>query len=500
MMNRVRIVKNAFLQRRLLGFKVPSSYQQDKKLKTLSFKECFSIWIKSFKKDRLQTLQDRLTNLMLSNCLNENIVTKNLKTKLDEEGNYINELVLEVNNHSEKPHKEVVFIHGYGAALGCFARNYGMIRDLVNSNNKYRIHFLDNISFGLSSNPGIKNINIGTKIPRCPEIKINDANPHSKELINDRYYKKVDSFEVNKDEYVKYQNFFAPVLKDIESYYIDAIENWRKSSGIEKIDYLIGHSYGAYWSASYACKHNRNIGELILFSPVGVERHIHAVTTPLKLLEDQPIEPSLDPSSYKFLTRIPILSKKHVNLWYLFLPYLARILPYLGPWGVKAYFQIRYPRLFKVNKVTNNLGGPSKVFEHPDDLVIGKNSECKLIFDYLYNAITNKTNSDIYIKYLLTPSTVSKYPLFDKLTDYFRRAGSDPENVFPVHFIYGQYDFMYSKAGKKLIEEINSMVSSDAKPAKYYEVREGGHNFYLDNPFDTNKLVIDIVEDTEKHS
>lgn len=163
-MNRARIVRSVHIQKRFLGFKVPSSYEQDKTLKTLSLRECFSIWINSFKKDRLQTLQDRLTTLMLSNCLNQDIATKNLKTKIDENGNYISELVLEVNNHSEKPYKDVVFIHGYGAALGCFARNYGMVRHLVKSNNNYRIHFLDNISFGLSSNPGIKNINIGSTL------------------------------------------------------------------------------------------------------------------------------------------------------------------------------------------------------------------------------------------------------------------------------------------------------------------------------------------------
>ena len=30
----------------------------------------------------------------------------------------------------------------------------------------------------------------------------------------------------------------------MEKYYIEAIENWRIESKIDKIDYLIGHSFG----------------------------------------------------------------------------------------------------------------------------------------------------------------------------------------------------------------------------------------------------------------
>lgn len=488
MINKTVLRKSYLNQIRNVSFKLPQSYEPSKPIKRIPFGQALSIWYKSLRSDRLQVLQDELTELMLPSKVNSHLIRENRKVKIDSQGNYLNELYFEINNNSDKPTKHVVFVHGYGASLGCFARNYQIINKLKDSKYNYKVHFLDNISFGLSSNPKIDSPLISGRIPLCPNVKMNDLEPTIKENLHNKYYKLIDSYEIDTDEFAKYQSKFKPILKEMDTYYTSAIENWRIASNIDKIDYLVGHSYGGYWTSSYAVKYPQNLENLLLLSPVGVERHVHAVTNPIDEIEKQPMKPSLDPTSYKFLSRLPLITGHHVLNWYTLLPYIPKLLRWLGPWGVERYYKERYGRLFKVNKVASNLGGASKVFEHENDLIIGTNKECQLLLDYLYNSTTIGSQSDIYIKYLLTPCTVSKWPLFDKFTDYFR----NPQGQFKIHFIYGEYDFMNSEAGMKLADQINELA--DKKIANFHTIRQGGHNMYMDNPFDTNKVLQDIIQ------
>lgn len=489
MLSTKNLLKIHVNQIRFASFKVPKSYVPSKLNRHIPFKLALSIWYQSLKPGRLQTLQDELTELMLPTELNSHLVKENKQVRIDNDGNYLNELSFEINNNSDKPTKHVVFIHGYGASLGCFARNYQIINSLQDRRYNYKVHFLDNISFGLSSNPKITSSLINGRIPTCPSVKMYDPEPTTKENVYNKYYKLIESYEINKEEFQEYQDKFIPILNEMEKYYIEAIENWRIESKIDKIDYLVGHSFGGYWTSSYAVKYPQNLSNLILLSPVGVERHVHAVTNPIDEIKTQPIKPSVDPTSYHFLTRMPMLTGKHVINWYTVLPYLPKLLRWLGPWGVSRYYKERYGKLFKVNKVTSQLGGASEVFQHENDLIIGTNKECYLLFEYLYNSTTIGSQSDIYIKYLLTPCTVSKWPLYDKFTNFFKNS---PTSEFRIHFVYGEYDFMNSEAGLKLAEKINHL--SESPIADFHKIPQGGHNMYLDNPFDTNKMLHNIIQ------
>lgn len=421
-----------------------------------------------------------------SNPENANVKITQEKVMIDDI-NHINEVNFEVSNNPSNPTKHVVFLHGYGASLGCFARNFQMINKFKDMNYNYKIHFLDNISFGLSSNPEIdsKRINMWS-IDRCPEVQLNDPTPTDPKKLYNKYYKLVESFSIDKKEFTEYQEKFTNILSEIEDYYLSALDKWRIKNNIEQIDYLIGHSYGGYWSASYSIKHPKNLKKLILLSPVGVERHVHSIKNPLKYDDFKNIKPSLDPTDYNFLTRIPIINKKTVNHWYNVQPFLPRLLKFFGPWGVNKYYQMWYLKLFKINKLIEKNGGV-QLFTSKNDLVYGTNKECHLIIEYLYNSITNGTYSDIYIKNLLTPSTVSKYPLYDKFEEFDSKSW--PQG-FQAHFLYGQYDFMNSEAGKRLVDAINSRLKSTAQ---FHSISEGGHNLYIDNPFETNNLIHDII-------
>lgn len=65
--------------------------------------------------------------------------------------------------------------------------------------------------------------------------------------------------------------------------------------------------------------------------------------------------------------------------------------------------------------------------------------------------------------------------------------------------IYGQFDFMNSEGGKKLISKVNEI--SGRELASYSEIEEGGHNLYIDNPFQMNQRFKEIFEikDKEQH-
>ena len=122
------------------------------------------------------------------------------------------------------------------------------------------------------------------------------------------------------------------------------------------------------------------------------------------------------------------------------------------------------------------------------DLLKGSDEECDLLFEYLYNSITCGSHSDIYIKYLLTPSTTSKWPLYDKFI-----ACPKKSQLFKLHLVYGEFDFMDTEAGIKLIQHLNShypkLISSE-----FHKIPQGGHNLYLDNPFHTNNTLYLIIK------
>ncbi|CAK9438011.1 uncharacterized protein LODBEIA_P23720 [Lodderomyces beijingensis] len=497
--SQLRLIRR-FSLKNASSFTLPQGHKPNKALKTIPFSRCLDIWRKSWSANNLEILQDELVRLMMpvDSSENSNVTVDVKKLTIDKstKKNEINEVGFKVVNGKDLATKHVVFIHGYGASLGCFARNFQMINQLKKSTSyNYHVHFLDNITFGLSSNPSIDNDAISWRIPATASMKMIDKEDpkHPKKLYR-KYYKLIDGFQLDPKNFSEYQQKFKPILQDMENFYCSAIDNWRQASGISKIDFLVGHSFGGFWSGSYALKFPNKVDNVILLSPVGVERNVMAITNPDKITTEI-VKPTLDPTSYRFLSRFPILSKNHVLNWYYKIPFLPRLLPLLGPWGVKLYFEMWLPKLSKINKLIAKHGGAQAVFTNTNDLVYGSKREIELIVEYLYNATTRGCNSDLYVKYLLTPATVSKWPLYDK---FMHKLQSSHQNLtFNLYLFYGEYDFMNSEAGQKLIEHLNTKVADTGKEFKYDEIAEGGHNLYIDNPFDTNRKISEIILNKE---
>ncbi|ODQ78382.1 hypothetical protein BABINDRAFT_162619 [Babjeviella inositovora NRRL Y-12698] len=140
--------------------------------------------------------------------------------------NYIHEFYVENLDHAPAT-KDIVIVHGYGAALGFFYRNVDPLSLLAPG---VRLHFLDLLGFGFSSRPSFPKLASKTK-----------------------------------EDVAKVEDFF-----------VDSLEEWRKARGIEKF-VLIGHSMGGYLSSCYAMKYELRVEKLILVSPVGVERNTSSI-------------------------------------------------------------------------------------------------------------------------------------------------------------------------------------------------------------------------------
>ncbi|KAK9456654.1 Alpha/Beta hydrolase protein [Dipodascopsis uninucleata] len=125
-----------------------------------------------------------------------------------------------VTNTETEVRNDLVILHGYGAGLGFFYRNFDGL-----SVRGWRLHALDLLGYGRSSRPKF-------------QIKAKDK--------------------------------YEAVLKS-EGWFVDALEKWRIKSGIEKFT-LMAHSLGGYLSVAYALKYPDRIKKLILVSPAGVPR------------------------------------------------------------------------------------------------------------------------------------------------------------------------------------------------------------------------------------
>jgi cardiolipin-specific phospholipase len=143
------------------------------------------------------------------------------------------------SNHESRPHTSeapptTVILHGYGAGLGFFSLNLEALSSWV-SKRGLPVYLLDWLGMGRSARPTFK-------------VAAKQADTVAR-------------------------------VDQAESFFLDALEEWRGTMGINKMT-LVGHSLGAYLVTAYALKYPQHVSRLVLLSPAGVPAGPNNTTVP----------------------------------------------------------------------------------------------------------------------------------------------------------------------------------------------------------------------------
>ncbi|KAJ5893768.1 cardiolipin-specific deacylase [Penicillium taxi] len=411
-----------------------------------------------------------------------------------------------VERVGEEADQHLVMLHGYGAGLGFFYKNFEPLSRLKG----WQLHALDMLGMGRSTRPAFK-------------IKAKDR---------------------------------EEAIREAEAWFIDALEEWRVKRKIDRFT-LLGHSLGGYMAVAYALKYPGHLNKLILASPVGIPEDPYAVTSgvseptestlPSELTQDQIDITTPKTHDGSFITgRDPAVStsneppRRKIPKWF----------AYLWDQNISPFSLVRWagplgPRLVS--------GWTSRRFSHlPTD-------EAKALHDYSYSIFSMRGSGEYALAYILAPGAFARSPLIHRVTGIGRQmiqpgsplsnpateaaskscsifsksttsgvATSEDatiptttpssdiseaprrENGLPVIFMYGDHDWMDVTGGHaavKLMEKEKQQVLANAKPeerqndqgsAKVVVIKRAGHHLYLDGWQEFNQVILSEMEDVNR--
>ncbi|KAI0900126.1 alpha/beta-hydrolase [Annulohypoxylon nitens] len=355
----------------------------------------------------------------------------------------------------------LVMLHGYGAGLGFYYKNF----ENLSRSQGWKLYALDWLGMGNSTRPPFK---------ICA-----------------------------KDQATK--------ITEAENWFIDALEEWRKIRKIEKFT-LLGHSLGGYLGVSYALKYPGHLNKLILASPVGVPEDPYAVNAEMP-------EPSESTFQDEFTADQQATTEGHGNRtpngsikeqepkkrpypsWLVWL-WDANVSPFsivrlAGPLG---------PRFTS--------GWTSRRFNHltPD--------EKQTLHDYAYSIFKQRGSGEYALPYLLAPGAHARRPIINRIQRVGRsvitpETSSSPavkEMGYPIVFMYGENDWMDVAGGlaaeeklkqtkvKILLNGTEEEKRKDNGSAKVIIVSKAGHHLYLDNPNEFNDYIRKELEETRQQT
>lgn len=430
-----------------------------------------------------------------------------------------------VERVGEETEQNLVVLHGYGAGLGFFYKNF----DALSRAKGWQLYALDMLGMGRSTRPPFK--------------------MRSKQR--------------------------QEAITEAEDWFIDALEEWRVKRKIDRFT-LLGHSLGGYMAVAYALKYPGRLNKLILASPVGIPEDPYAVSAEMpdpaestsgnESMQEQSDmvadsadvgsdankaqaangdatkngNRSSDNNSGKGPPRRP-LSKWITYLWD------ANISPFSlirwsGPLG---------PRLVS--------GWSSRRFSHLPA------PEAQALHDYSYSVFRLRGSGEYALAYILAPGAFARSPLIRRIQGVGRQMiGASPslysasassignqkgtpssssslavvpapenpssshppssssssftsppsyrENGIPIVLMYGDRDWMDVSAGhaaKAKIEEEKARILSNASEeekaadkgsAKVVIVKDAGHHVYLDGWEEFNEVILEEMRDVSEAS
>lgn len=398
-------------------------------------------------------------------------------------GNHIHELYIENDSSlaADDPRaKHIVIVHGFGASLGFFFRNFEGMSKIPGA----KLHFLDLLGFGLSSRPKFPKFN--PKVSKSKDLEV------------------------------------------CEGFFIDPLEAWRQQRKVELL-VLIGHSLGGYLSFAYSLKYPDHLEKLILVSPVGVERSVHSAEANVaedyveaqieRALESEALtEEDLKKGSEARKELTGENPKKGSNVGQLHTK--NDTVDELDS-GEQPRAGVKRTRLLEYiwkNHIIDPLtpirfAGPfgSKIISRwtkrrfADSLKSEK--EFMLLHMYVYYSITGVEKSgESCVTRVLGPGALAYFPVLDRLPEVpediekrpYHKAhfGGKEKSILkniPVMFMYGDKDWMNEEAGEAAVKRINSLhkqMYGEEDFARYVMVEKAGHHIYLDNDKEFLKEIV----------
>ncbi|KAI9867491.1 MAG: hypothetical protein M1813_009050 [Trichoglossum hirsutum] len=392
-----------------------------------------------------------------------------------------------VERDGEAVEENLVMLHGYGAGLGFFYKNFeGLSRD-----KGWKLYALDLLGMGRSSRP---------------------------------------NFRVHaKDQQGK--------IREAENWFIDALEEWRLQKDIDRFT-LLGHSLGGYLAVAYALKYPGHLKKLILASPVGIPEDPYAVSAEMPDPESSALSSEFSQDQGDVVNssnpKIPESVKARDNNNFLNARSkaekdladgkagdgtttprrpLPKWLTYLWDANISPFSLVRWtgplgPRLVS--------GWTSRRFSHlPPD-------ESQALHDYAYSLFRQRGSGEYILAYVLAPGAFARDPLIRRIHGVGRQttpppqSGDSPsqnvtsgtkENGIPIVLMYGENDWMDIAGGfaaeQKIKDEKERILRSaseeerrrDNGDANVVVIKKAGHHVYLDGWEEFNQVMREEMHD-----
>lgn len=229
-----------------------------------------------------------------------------------------------------------------------------------------------------------------------------------------------------------------------ETFFVESLERWRKANELEKI-VLCGHSLGGYLSVCYAEKYPQRVEKLVLASPVGFPDEPEGFR---QAIEDRPF------SQRNLMKFVGWGWAKGITP--------GDVVRFMGPLGYRMMMGYSHRRFQSAEFDRQALG------------------------DYLYhNLAATHGSGERALSRVLKPGAWAHSPLRHRLPKI------DPS--IPVHFIFGDRDWMNSTAPQELKESAEAGGGTGQR-ISITHVPNAGHQLFLDNPRGFNAELLRICE------
>ncbi len=393
-----------------------------------------------------------------------------------------------VERVGEETEQNLVMLHGYGAGLGFFYKNFEGLSRVKG----WKVYALDLLGMGRSSRPPFR--------------------IHSKDRQES--------------------------ITEAENWFIDALEQWRVQKKIDRFT-LLGHSLGGYMAVAYALKYPGHLNKLVLASPVGIPEDPYAVNAAMpepsestltnEFSQDQ--EDTMNSDNPKVPETVkhgdnnnfwnagsklqqdskagdktpPTAPRKTLPKW----------LTYLWDANISPFSLVRWSGPLGPRFVS---GWTSRRFSH-----LAPN-EAQALHNYAYSLFRQRGSGEYALAYILAPGAFARSPLIRRIHGVGRqmiapngttissvqRAEHRRENGIPVVLMYGENDWMDIAGGyaaEQKMEETKEKALQNASPeekrndngsANVMIIKKAGHHVYLDGWEEFNEVMRGEMNDVSK--